>query len=61
MRTSADPTRVSLELVDEIRDLVALGGVDESTAIAAFHRLVDAHGCVAVEAALAAAPEAIAS
>ncbi len=52
---------MSLELVDEIRDLVALGGVDESTAIAAFHRLVDAHGCVAVEAALAAAPEAIAS
>lgn len=49
-----------LELVNEIRSLVALGVIDEGTAIAAFHRLIDAHGCAAVGAALVAAPEAIA-
>lgn len=49
------------ELVDEIRGIVALGGIDEDTAIAAFHRLIDAHGCAVIGAALAATPEAIAT
>ncbi len=60
MSTSLDSTCVPLELVNEIRSLVALGVIDEGTAIAAFHRLIDAHGCAAVGAALVAAPEAIA-
>lgn len=60
MSTSAEQVRVPLELVDEVRDIVALGGVDEEAAVAAFHRLIDAHGCAVVGAALVAAPEALA-